>query len=75
MAVRLCFGGRKDKGGSLKGEHVCGEKEKLGRIMDVQLEEEKEQVNGVKYTCFYSYQSIGYIATEQFCMPVKACDR
>ena len=53
---------------------MCGEKEQLGRIMDVQLEEEKEQVNGVKYTCFYSYQSIGYIATEQFCMPVEACD-
>ena len=42
MAVRLYFEGRKDKGGSLKGKQVCGEKEKLGRIMDVQL----EQVNG-----------------------------
>ena len=35
---------------------MCGEKEKLGRRMDVQLEEEKEQVNGVKYACFYIYQ-------------------
>ena len=56
MAVRLYFEGRKDNGGSLKGKQVCGAKEKLGRIMDVLLEEEKEQVNGVKYTCFNSYQ-------------------
>ena len=72
MAVRLYFEGRKDKGGSLKGERMCGEKERFGENNGCSVRASKW--GEVHVFQFLPKASVTYVATEQFCMPVEACD-